>query len=148
MRVGPGQGRYLVGREAELERLLAAYAAAQGGRSQVVVVQGEAGIGKTRLVRELADRIDGAADGPGRARSSRPTPLRESAATAEQGGAVVATGHGVDLAGGSIPYGLISALLDDLVLEVGPERAHDVLGPRATALAALVPSLGLRGTGS
>ena len=39
-----------IGREAELERLARAYARAAAGESRTVVVAGEAGIGKTRLV--------------------------------------------------------------------------------------------------
>jgi DNA-binding CsgD family transcriptional regulator len=51
----------LVGRAAEVDALVAAYTAAAGGRSQVMLLTGNAGIGKTRLVEELRDRVaDGA----------------------------------------------------------------------------------------
>jgi DNA-binding CsgD family transcriptional regulator len=53
----------IVGRAAELELLSAAYARAADGQSQVILVSGEAGIGKTRLVEELCDRVLSAADG-------------------------------------------------------------------------------------
>jgi DNA-binding SARP family transcriptional activator/predicted ATPase len=43
----------LVGRSGELERLRAAYADVLDGQCRVVTVVGEAGIGKTRLLREL-----------------------------------------------------------------------------------------------
>ena len=47
-----------VGRERELERLLEAYAiAADARRPRLVTVLGDAGIGKTRLVRELWERL-------------------------------------------------------------------------------------------
>lgn len=51
----------LIGRDAELDQLLRAAADARAGHGGLVVIIGEAGIGKTRLVRELADRC--AADG-------------------------------------------------------------------------------------
>lgn len=53
----------LVGREHELLRLHTALAAALGGAGQVVLLHGEPGIGKTRLLRELAVRA--AATGAG-----------------------------------------------------------------------------------
>ena len=46
----------LVGRDAELERLAIALEEARYGRGAVVAVTGEAGVGKTRLVDELATR--------------------------------------------------------------------------------------------
>lgn len=50
----------LVGRDAELRELLAATAAAlTGGRGGLALVTGEPGIGKTRLVAEVADRARG-----------------------------------------------------------------------------------------
>lgn len=45
----------LVGRQPEWQRLQACWLQATGGRSHFVAVTGEAGIGKTRLVEELAD---------------------------------------------------------------------------------------------
>src|SRR2546425_852201 len=51
---GPGAPRaaapLLVGYDAELARLHAGFATAQGGQRQVVLVTGEAGMGKTTLV--------------------------------------------------------------------------------------------------
>ncbi|SET73043.1 Adenylate and Guanylate cyclase catalytic domain-containing protein [Stigmatella erecta] len=47
----------LVGREEELRRLLESWAQARQGEGAFVLVQGEAGIGKSRLLRELRERI-------------------------------------------------------------------------------------------
>lgn len=46
-----------VGREAELRRLLGYWEQAQQGSGAFVLVQGEAGIGKSRLLQELRERI-------------------------------------------------------------------------------------------
>jgi len=45
----------LIGRQTEWTAMLRAWEAAAAGRQQLVVVRGEAGIGKTRLAEELAD---------------------------------------------------------------------------------------------
>src|SRR5262245_50671762 len=49
----------LVGREAERGLLRTRWAAATDGLGQVVVIMGEPGIGKSRLVQSLADQIAG-----------------------------------------------------------------------------------------
>jgi class 3 adenylate cyclase len=53
-----GLRRAFVGRDAELERLLVAYRAAVRERTpRLVTILGDAGVGKTRLVRELWERL-------------------------------------------------------------------------------------------
>jgi len=47
----------LVGRERELRELATAWETAQSGHGAFVLLQGEAGIGKSRLIRELRQRI-------------------------------------------------------------------------------------------
>jgi DNA-binding SARP family transcriptional activator len=76
----------IVGRTGEIERLERAFDAAAAGRGATALIAGPAGIGKTRLARELADR-------------------------ARRAGATVLTGRSIDLVGASLPYlPLIDAL--------------------------------------
>ncbi len=105
----------MVGREAELTALLEAFAAAEAGEAQVALVLGEAGIGKTRLVREFLERLPQ--------------------------GTTVAVGHAVPLSAGAIPYGVVSDLLRSVVHEVGHDAVADSLGSRTSFLAPLVPRL-------
>jgi DNA-binding CsgD family transcriptional regulator len=106
----------MVGRDAELSLLLEAFSRAEAGEAQVAVVTGEAGIGKTRLVRELVGRLPDET--------------------------LVAFGHAVALTGGELPYGAAADLLRALVRQVGLETVREVLGERTRALAPLVPRLG------
>ena len=80
----------IVGRASELELLSAAYARAAAGQPQVMLVTGEAGIGKTRLVDELRDRILAASDG-----------------------AQVRVGESAPLAGATLAFGPFVAALGD-----------------------------------
>ncbi len=106
----------MVGRDDELARLLEAFDRAAAGEAQVALVTGEAGIGKTRLVREFVSR------------------LPEDT--------LVAFGHAVPMSGEAIPYGVAADLLRSLVREVETKRVTDILGDRIVALAPLVPRLG------
>jgi DNA-binding CsgD family transcriptional regulator len=109
-----------VGREGELAALRAAADRALTGAPTVVVVEGEAGIGKSRLVAEFTEG------------------LRHS-------GVLVATGHGVDLAGGALPYGVVAGLIRDLRTRVGTHRIIDILGSRAAAVGSLDPTFSAPG---
>lgn len=55
----PALGELFVGRTAELGRLIGAWARAEQGMVVTAVVEGPAGIGKTRLTRELAAHVRG-----------------------------------------------------------------------------------------
>jgi MoxR-like ATPase len=48
----------IVGRIAERDAMSAAYAGAVTGRPQLLLITGEAGIGKTRLVEELVRQVE------------------------------------------------------------------------------------------
>ena len=96
---GPAGTRPLYGRAAELRTLMAAWSAARAGQGRVVLITGEAGIGKTRLVAELARR-------------------------AENAGAGTAVGAGVDV-GGAAPLATWQELVPQLARGVPapPEQA-------------------------
>lgn len=117
--MGAPRSPVMVGREHELERLVDAWRQADEGRAQVVVLRGEAGIGKTRLVRAFIEDLE------------RREPKVEAA-----------WGHAVPLAGGAIPYGVASDLLCDLVASVGVDIVEHTLGDDVRALGAVVPGLG------
>ncbi|MEU6644796.1 AAA family ATPase [Saccharomonospora sp. NPDC046836] len=74
-----GSGIPLVGRVDELARLRAALARAESGEAAAVLLAGDAGVGKTRLLTELVDQACGA-------------------------GALVLTGRCLDLREGGLPY--------------------------------------------
>jgi DNA-binding CsgD family transcriptional regulator len=112
----------MVGREGELALLAAAFDRAKVGEAQVAVVRGVAGIGKTRLVRELVTKLPGA-----------PT---------------VAFGHALPPPGGSLSFGVCADLLRSVVREMGVESVRGVLGPRASVMAPLVPLLGAGAEGA
>ncbi len=57
--ISAGPAAVLRGRGSECERLDGLLAAARGGRSQVLVLQGEAGIGKSALLRYVSERAEG-----------------------------------------------------------------------------------------
>ena len=56
--MGISAGAAFVGRAEELDRLVAVLARAEQGRPAVGLVAGDAGVGKTRLLTELADRAE------------------------------------------------------------------------------------------
>jgi DNA-binding CsgD family transcriptional regulator len=102
-------GGRLVGREAELERIAGALVSARDGASRCLLVTGEAGIGKSRLVAEAVGSLDDA---------------------------LVLTGHAVDMSTGEIPFGVVADTLRDLVRVEGPDV---LLPAERAALAPLLP---------
>ncbi len=67
-------GSTLVGRQAELARLTSCLDEVRAGRSHIVVLEGEAGIGKSRLLQAMVQRLTGTGLTPlvGRGRSIEP----------------------------------------------------------------------------
>ncbi len=90
-----------VGREAELDALTGTLADLDGDDRRVIVVSGEAGIGKTRLLDEFSRSLAGRTDGGRTARVLR--------------------GACVELAGGELPFAPILDVLADLSVGSSPE---------------------------
>ena len=106
-----------VGRIDELKTLEAARGRAANGEPAVVLVGGEAGIGKTRLVAELTAHC--AADGTR-----------------------VLVGGCVPVGNGALPYAPIMAALRVLLGDVGAGAVRELVGPSWPELARLLPALG------
>jgi DNA-binding CsgD family transcriptional regulator/tetratricopeptide (TPR) repeat protein len=105
-----------VGRGPELAALQDALERASGGASATVFLDGESGVGKSRLLREL-----------------------ERAADAR--GARVLAGDCVALVEGELPYAPIRSALRGLVRELDADTLDEVLGSARSELARLVPEL-------
>ena len=117
----PGIRAHLVGRSRELKALLDALDDARGGAARTVVVAGEAGIGKTRLLDEFA---------------------------ASAGDDVlIVRGQCADSGSGPVPYAALAEVVRGVVQAIGPERALAAAGPAAEVLDALVPGFAARAAG-
>jgi DNA-binding CsgD family transcriptional regulator len=113
----------LVGRVEELGVLEAAQGRAANGEPAVVLVGGEAGVGKTRLVAELAERH-------------------------RVEGARVLVGGCLPVGGDGLPYAPIVEALRPLPAELGVGAVRELIGPSWSELAHLLPTLGEPASGS
>jgi DNA-binding CsgD family transcriptional regulator len=105
-----------IGRAPQLERLQRAWDVALKGHPQLVLVAGEAGVGKTRLAKEFAARV-GAQD------------------------ARVLLGECLDLREGGLPYGPIRQALRDLQRTTNGPGLAPTRAAAGDVLAALLPEL-------
>ncbi|WP_164863432.1 AAA family ATPase [Agromyces sp. LHK192] len=105
----------MVGRQADLSWLEGLLEEAREGAPRTVVLGGEAGIGKTRLLREFATGLA--------------TDVR------------VLFGQCVDLGEVAAPYAPVKAALRGLVAELGPEAVLEAVGPGRASILALLPEL-------
>lgn len=104
----------LVGRQADVGALRDEIAAV-GQTGRAVVVSGDAGMGKTRLLRDFTDGLDDV---------------------------VVVRGACVDSGSGPAPLTAVTDLLRDLVDALGVETVRRAAGAGTNALGVLVPALG------
>jgi DNA-binding CsgD family transcriptional regulator len=102
-----------VGRREELRRLQQGLQLAAAGEPGTLLIAGEAGVGKTRLVQEFAERIGGQAQ--------------------------VLLGSCIPLSGGGLPYGPIIDALRPLARDLDPANLNELLGPTPDDLSPLLP---------
>src|SRR5699024_3945651 len=103
----------MVGRRLELNELESALAGARGGGCTTMVVGGEAGIGKTRMVTEFAER-----------------------ATAS--GARTLFGQCVELGNDGVPYAPVAGVLRAMTKEFGTDQVYELAGTGRVALSGLL----------
>ena len=106
----------LVGRGTELSSLIGGLESAAAGEPVVVLVGGEAGVGKTRLVEEAAAR-------------------------ARAGSARVLTGSCIEVGGEGLPLSPVVDVLRSLMRQMPDDELDEVLGPARIELARLLPEL-------
>jgi DNA-binding CsgD family transcriptional regulator/tetratricopeptide (TPR) repeat protein len=107
----------LVGRQDELESLEAALERVLEGEQVTMLVGGEAGVGKSRLVHELIER-------------------------ARAAGARVLLGGCVELGGGGIPFAPLVEMMRALSGELSEGQLDAIIGPARAEAGRLVPGLG------
>lgn len=112
----------MIGRDADLARLNERLDEVRAGAPFTVIIGGEAGIGKTRLIREFEAGL--------------PSDVR------------LLAGQCVDLGDVAAPYAPVKAALRALVAEEGAERVLDAVGPGRAAFIALLPELAPAGAAS
>ena len=120
--MGSRSSPIIVGRDEELSRIERALDAAATGQPTLVVVRGEAGIGKSRLVLEAIER-------------------------ARAAGAPILHGACLELGGDGLPHLPLVEALRGLVRDTPPDRLGELLGPARADLAALLPDLAMPGAG-
>lgn len=105
----------MVGRDAELDVVRALFARAVEGVPAALLVEGEAGIGKSRLLREFGAEVANRAD--------------------------VHVGWCLDLGASRTPFGPITGILRSITTQLGADRLRDQLGVGIQALGTLLPEL-------
>ncbi len=110
----------LIDRGPELRALEAALSRAGDGTPEIVILAGEAGIGKTRLIAEFVDRARG-------------------------GGARVLQGGCLDLAADGMPYAPLTEALRGFFRGLPAEDVAALLGPARDEFGRLLPGIGRMG---
>ncbi len=106
----------MVGRDADLAELRRVFERACEGMPSAALIEGEAGIGKTRLLREIQTEVGVRAD--------------------------VHVGRCLDLGAARSAYGPLISILRSIVEGLGVDNARAAVGVGAEALRMLVPEIG------
>jgi DNA-binding CsgD family transcriptional regulator len=115
---GRASSPVLVGREEQMAALEDAFASVRQGGPSAVLLGGEAGVGKSRLVSEFSHQV-------------------------AEAGARVLTGGCLELGTDGLPFAPFTAVLRDLVHDMGADQVASMLPGRTTrGLARLLPELG------
>jgi len=112
-----------IGRTEQLAQITQALDKAPGGESSILLVGGEAGVGKSRLV-------------------------SEGLHIAQDRGMVTMIGGCLDVGGSGVPFAPIREALRSLVAGAEPDQLDAILGPGATDLRALLPGPATRASRS
>ena len=112
--VTPDQTPY-VGREVELARMRALVERVRGGAGAAILIAGEAGVGKTRLAREIANEV-------------------------QRLGFGVLRGHCLDM-DGAPPYQPLIEQIEQVARNVSAAELRQTLGENAPEMAKLMPEL-------
>jgi predicted ATPase len=103
----------LIGRAAEVAAATSAIVSARAGRARVVLVSGDAGIGKTRLVSEVCGR-------------------------ARQAGMLAAVGGCVQMGDAAVACAPLAEVLRDLLRQLGAVTLTELMGPGAAEISPLL----------
>ncbi len=103
----------LIGRSAEVEAATTAIVSARAGRARFVLVSGDAGIGKTRLVSEVCGR-------------------------ARQAGMLTAVGGCVQTGDAAVAYAPLAEVLRDLLRQLRSATLTELMGPGAAEIRPLL----------
>jgi DNA-binding NarL/FixJ family response regulator len=106
-----------IGRAQQLDQIAAAIRAGAEGQGRFLIVAGDAGVGKTRLVEEVVRRARG-------------------------DGALVGVGRCIEYGGSSLPLAPIRELLEELSRALGPKRFDQLARFGEDGLASVVSGVG------
>jgi DNA-binding CsgD family transcriptional regulator len=148
----------LVGRAEQMTALADAFARTREGGQSAVLIGGEAGVGKSRLISEFASAVQSGGSAAGQSGGSASVQSGGAAAgqsggsaSVQSGGAAAGSSDGarvlvggcLELGADGLPFAPFTGVLRDLVRDLGAEAVASLVpGRGARELARLLPELG------